>query len=138
METRKLWRRKFKVWDWEKMRTDCLLSSSWEILFPEDYCGSCDSPKYETKWFPTKSKIQELFETAYKDINWNYIYEWDILERKYFWWTKPERSIIVVWVMDECSTDEYWQCVNIWDWAWVWFEIIGNKFENEELLIIKK
>lgn len=60
---------------WE-YRDDCLISSNWEELIPEDYCWSCDQPKYTTDY----TKSQMLLYSWLKDKNWNNIKDYDYIK----------------------------------------------------------
>ena len=64
------------------------------------------------------------------DKNSKKIYDWDIVidpDKTHYGYNKPQ--LVIIW---KYRTDTSLQ--NIWYWAWEWFQVIGNNYQNPNFL----
>lgn len=120
---------KYKLWcknknEWEK--DSWLITSNGDVVWEKgggiiDYCNM-------------KNHIL-IRSTGIKDINEQEIFEGDILKCKLY--NSKYENYIIIWDKDDASFDALnkdksnFMCSTIWNQ----FEIVGNIFENPELLL---
>lgn len=131
------------VWQWaifEPITLQEILFWQWELdwVMYKDYW---DNEKWEIVSIPRKDYMYFSEEendywilrqyTGLKDKNWVEIYDWDIIidnNESHSWYNKPQVVEIT----------PYWPRTNLtdsmWDWAWKWYEVIWNIYENPELI----
>jgi len=111
---------KFRAWTWDKMR-ECGVNGWYAVI---DFWQS-KAPLMQYTWL--------------KDKNWKEIYEGDYINIYwiYLWWVDGRKTVTRKWIVerneDELSFAIDWK--NIMEHSrWCALEIIGNIYENTDLL----
>lgn len=122
--------KKYRAWDWKQMIYDI---SPWQHDFVVSTSTWVCKESADSEWMALMEmpvyRFKEIMDFVGVDIDWNDIYDWDICELYIKW-----NNFIVEW-------SEYEQfAAHDWDWWTIPFynfnklRIIGNKYENIELL----
>lgn len=111
------------------------LSDEWITLYSETMVDSnpwCTWHEQKYEWLEDKSAIIMQY-TWLKDKHWKEIYEWDLIidnNQQHSWYNK----IIEVEITPYKTTTKQ---ESLWYWAWEWYEVIWNIYENPDLLTNK-